>query len=134
MIIPIYCIYTLKKKFLIFPGKFEWLSFTTHNLTQLGLPKSSNGKNLSNMMIVVTLQDTELLKKYNFKTKAKYSSAFLPLKNFVMLICVGCSVTHDNYQLNIFFPEEVEHGISVGEKTLCTYIKVSPRNCHTKFS
>lgn len=114
-----------KQKFLIFLENFDRLA----NLYE-AQPETSwifrimQWENLRDVMIVVTLKDMELLKKYNFSQKdifigcpaaEEIKSAYLRylLKN-----------TGDSYTLNMVELDEVAQGLSVGEKTLRACMRI----------
>ena len=114
-----------ERKFLIFLENFDRLA----NLYE-AQPETSwifrimQWENLRDVMIVVTLKDMELLKKYNFSQKdifigcpaaEEIRSAYLRylLKN-----------TGDGYNLNMIELDEVAHGLSVGEKTLRACMRI----------
>lgn len=81
-------------------------------------------ENLPNVMIVVTLKDMELLKKYNFNQSEIFIG--FPSADEIRYAYIRWLFRHtqDNYQLNMSVLDEVAHGISVGEKTLCACMKI----------
>lgn len=113
------------RKFFIFIENFDRITnlYESQPDTKL-IFKIMQWENLNNVMIVVTLKDMELLKKYNFSQKdifigcptaEEIRSAFLRylLKN-----------TGDNYDLNMVELDEISHGLSVGEKTLRACMRI----------
>ena len=114
-----------ERKFFIFLENFDRITnlYSNEPATTL-IFKIMQWENLKNVMIVVTLKDMELLKKYYFSQKNIFigcpaadeiRSAYLRylLKN-----------TGDNYDLNMVELDEIAHGMSVGEKTLRACMRI----------
>ena len=118
-------LYKREKRFLIFLENFEWtakLYDAQPNTTWIA--KIKQWENLPNVMIIVTLKDMELLKKYNFNQGETFIG--FPSADEIRYAYMRWLFRHtrDNYQLNMSALDEVAHGISVGEKTLCACMRI----------
>ena len=106
-------------RFLIFLENFEW----TANLYEAQadttwISKIKSWENLRNVMIVVSINDMELLKKYNFRQKDIFIG--FPSAEEISYAYLRYIFRHtaSNYALNMSELDEIAHGMSVGEKTL----------------
>ncbi len=118
-------LYKREKRFLIFLENFEWTAkLYDAQPDTTWIAKIKQWENLPNVMIVVTLKDMELLKKYNFnqgETFIGFPSAEEIRYAYMRWLFRH---THDNYELKMSVLDEVAHGISVGEKTLCACMRI----------
>ena len=81
-------------------------------------------ENLNNVMIVVTLKDMELLKKYNFNQKDIFigcPTAEEIRSAYLRYLLKNATATYD---LNMVELDEISHGMSVGEKTLRACMRI----------
>lgn len=118
-------IYKREKRFLIFLENFEWIAkLYDAQPDTTWIAKIKQWENLPNVMIVVTLKDMELLKKFNFNQSEIFIG--FPSTDEILYAYMRWLFrhTHDNYQLNMSILDEVAHGISVGEKTLCACMRI----------
>lgn len=114
-----------REKFLIFLENFEWnAKLYDAQPDTTWISKMKNWENLSNVMVVVTLKDMELLKKYSFNQKdifIGFPSADEILYAYLRWLFRN---TKNDYALNMTELDEIAHGMSVGEKTLCACMRI----------
>lgn len=106
-------------KFFIFLENFEWTAKLYDSQPDTTwIAKIKEWENLPNIMIVVTLKDMELLKKYNFNQSDTFIGFPSAEEIFYSYMRWLFRHTSDDYTLNMSVLDEVAHGLSVGEKTL----------------
>lgn len=114
-----------ERKFFIFFENFDRLTnlYETQPNTTL-IFKIMQWENLNNVMIVVTLKDMELLKKYNFSQKDIFIGCPTAEEIHSAYFRYLLKNTAANYDLNMVELDEISHGMSVGEKTLRACMRI----------
>lgn len=119
---------TMKKreaKFLIFLENFEWTAkLYDAQPDTTWIAKIKEWENLPNVMIVVTLKDMELLKKYNFNQSDTFIGFPSAEEIFYAYMRWIFRHTAEDYALNMSVLDEIAHGMSVGEKTLSACMRI----------
>ena len=112
-------------KFLLFLENFEWTAkLYDAQPDTTWIAKIKEWENLPNIMIVVTLKDMELLKKYNFNQSDTFIGFPSAEEIFYAYMRWLFRHTGDDYDLNMTVLDEVAHGMSVGEKTLSACMRI----------
>lgn len=104
-------------KFLLFLENFEWTA-KLHDAQPdtTWIAKIKEWENLPNVMIVVTLKDMELLKKYNFNQSDTFIGFPSAKEIFYAYMRWLFRHTGDDYQLNMSVLDEVAHGMTSAKK------------------
>lgn len=111
--------------FLIFLENFEWTAkLYDAQPDTTWIAKIKEWENLPNIMIVVTLKDMELLKKYNFNQSDTFIGFPSAEEIFYAYMRWLFRHTPENYKLSMSVLDEVAHGMSVGEKTLSACMRI----------
>ena len=112
-------------KYLLFLENFEWTAkLYDAQPDTTWIAKIKEWENLSNVMLVVTLKDMELLKKYNFNQSDTFIG--FPSAEEIFYAYMRWLFRHagDDYALNMSVLDEAAHGMSVGEKTLSACMRI----------
>ena len=114
-----------QSKFLLFLENFDWTAkLYDAQPDTTWIAKIKEWENLPNIMIVVTLKDMELLKKYNFNQSDTFIGFPSAEEIFYAYMRWLFRHTGENYALNMSVLDEVAHGMSVGEKTLGACMRI----------
>lgn len=113
------------KKFLIFLENFEWIADLYESIVKtVWISKLKSWEILRNVMVVVTIKDMELLKKYNFNQRDIFIG--FPSAEEINYAYMRWIFRHtdSNYSLNMTELDEISHGLSVGEKDLHACMRI----------
>lgn len=114
-----------KDNFLLFFENFEWMAKLYEAQPDMTwISKIQEWESLPNIMIVVTLKDMELLKKYNFNQSETYIGFPDAEEIFHAYMRWLLRQANNNYKLNMTVLDEVAHSLSVGEKTLNACMRI----------
>lgn len=115
-------------KYLLFLENFEWTAkLYDAQPDTTWIAKIKEWESLPNVMMVVTLKDMELLKKYNFSQSDTFIGFPSAEEIFYAYMRWLLRHTADDYALNMSVLDEVAHGISVGEKDLGACMRILRR-------